>query len=158
MPEKSFEFQKTQCLMGVRTNGSQIGLLAVGSLKLGVNTYQVISGPWNRGVLPNGTYAVQKYDVVASSNDAAFKSETGKGWFIPLKQPANVRRSGFGIHPDGNVEGTAGCIGLVGADAEKFWKAWLELSMSERPSSMIVSGASESGKEKKIISAEGNQE
>jgi hypothetical protein len=156
--EKSLEFIKAKCMTGVRANGSTIGLLATGEIKLDGVSYQAISGPWNKGMLPNATYTVQKYNVVASSEDASFKSASGKGWFIPLKQPANITRSGFGIHPDGNVEGTAGCIGLVGDDADRFWTAWLNLSMADRPGSLVVSGASEAGNETRTISGEGANE
>ena len=155
---KSLEFVKTKCMTGVRPNGKKIGLLAIGELKLDGVSYEAISGPWQKGVLPNETYTVKKYNVVASSDEAGYKSSTGKGWFIPLKQPANVKRSGFGIHPDGNVEGTAGCIGLVGDAADEFWSVWQKLSMKERPDAIVVSGVSEVGAEKRTIKGEGAKE
>lgn len=156
---KTLEFEKKACYTGVRADGkTRIGLMATGLLNLDGKTYAAISGPWNKGMLPNGIYGVKKYNVVASTKNAGFKSVTGKGWFIPLKEPANVKRSGFGIHPDGNVEGTAGCIGLVGADADKFWNAWLKLSMAERPDSLTVSGVETAGTKTRKISGKAGRE
>ena len=157
MPSK-MTFNKDKVYTGVRPNKTTIGLMAKGTLTLGDATYQAISGPWNKGMMPNGTHTVKKYEVVASTDEAGYQSPTGKGWFIPLKQPASIKRSGFGIHPDGNVEGTAGCVGLVGTDADKFWDAWLKLSMSERPDSLDVTGASETPSSTYEISGEAGQE
>ena len=146
----TMKLNKTKCYAGVRSNGTKIGLLAIGTLELDGKSYSFISGPWSKGVLPNGKYTVMKYRVVATATSKGFKSASGSGWFIPLKAPANVKRSGFGIHPDGNVEGTQGCIGIVGADADSFWKAWLDLSMKKRPEELDVSGATESSGEYNI--------
>ena len=161
--ELSMKFNKTECVLGVRENGKRIGLLATGELTLGDQIYQAISGPWKKGVLPNGNYAVKKYAVVASSSQAGYKSRTGKGWFIPIREPPGVDRYGFGIHPDGSVEGTAGCIGLVGDDADAFWAAWEKLSMEARPGTMEVTGATEAAKvdqtpKSRTIKGEGRRE
>ena len=155
---KDLVFEKTTCFTAVRSNETTIGLMATGTLALDGKVYNAISGPWNRGVLPNGTYTVKKYNVVASATADSFKSPSGKGWFIPLKQPANIKRSGFGIHPDGNVEGTAGCIGLVGAEADSFWEQWIGMSMADRPESLTVSGAETAGDNKRKISGTGTDE
>jgi L,D-peptidoglycan transpeptidase YkuD (ErfK/YbiS/YcfS/YnhG family) len=46
---------------------------------------------------------------------------------------------GFGIHPDGNLSGTKGCVGLQGADMKKFWDKWMRTNMKARPNSLQVS-------------------
>lgn len=144
MAEKSFVFEKSNCYTGVRDNGTKIGFMATGKLQLGDKKFSVVSGPWNKGVLPDGEYGVKKFNVVAASPNPSFKSPSGVGWFIPMQSPITIERSGFGIHPDGNVTGTAGCIGIIGDEADKFWKLWLSLSMAERPSKIIVRGGTSS--------------
>ena len=154
----SLTLRKATIYVGVRPGGSTIGLMAKGELLFSGKSYNVISGPWNRGVLPDGTYEVKKYNVVVNSNEAGYQSPSGKGWFIPLQAPAGITRSGFGIHPDGNVEGTAGCIGLVGLDADEFWNAWVKTPMAERPNQLNVSGPTASGDERYVIDGEGANE
>ncbi len=142
----TLEFVKKKVYTGVRkSNSTTIGTMATGELILDGKSYSAISGPWPKGVLPNGTYVVKKYNVVDQGLGAGFKSATGKQFFIPLTPPASVKRNGFGIHPDGNLEGTQGCIGIVGSEADSFWKAWMKLSMQKRPDKIVVSGETEAG-------------
>jgi hypothetical protein len=42
-------------------------------------------------------------------NQACYKDENGLGWFLWLGE------GGLGIHPNINLTGTQGCIGIVGA-------------------------------------------
>ena len=142
----TLKFVKKKVYTGVRkSNKTTIGTMATGDLILDGTSYSAISGPWQKGVLPNATYTVKKYNVVDTGLQAGFKSATGKQFFIPLEQPSSIKRSGFGIHPDGNLEGTQGCIGIVGSDADSFWKAWMKLSLKKRPDKIVVSGKTDAG-------------
>lgn len=153
----TLEFVKKKVYTGVRkSDNTTIGIMATGDLIMDGTSYSAISGPWPKGVLPNGTYVVKKYNVVDQGLTEGFKSSTGKQFFIPLTQPANVKRSGFGIHPDGNLEGTQGCIGIVGSDADSFWKAWMKLSLKKRPDEIVVSGKTEAVTETYTIDNKGS--
>lgn len=48
-----------------------------------------------------------------------------------------------GIHPDGNVVGTEGCIGLQGSDASEFWNLWTSTPIGDRPTRLKVKGVDE---------------
>ena len=63
----------------------------------------------------------------------------GRGWFLPLTPRFSTSRHGFGIHPDGNLPGTKGCVGLQGADIKKSWDKWMRTSLKGRPDSLQVS-------------------
>jgi hypothetical protein len=142
----TIEFIKTKVYTGVRkSNKTTIGIMAAGDLIMDGASYSAISGPWQKGVLPNGTYTVKKFNVVNKGLGVSFKSATGKQFFIPLQPPSSIKRSGFGIHQDGNLEGTQGCIGIVGTDADSFWKAWMKLSLKKRPDKLTVSGKTDAG-------------
>lgn len=110
-----------------------------GTLRMNGNAYQIITGGHGKGALPLGTYEVRKRHVTEGAHlDAGFRAG-GVAFFIPLNPPDTTDRSGFGIHPDGNVTGTLGCIGLYATDARRFWKDWLNMSLSSRPELMTVS-------------------
>ncbi|WP_137123807.1 hypothetical protein [Roseomonas sp. HF4] len=51
-----------------------------------------------------------------------------------------IERGGLGIHPDGNVLGTQGCIGILPEDAPRFYAAWNKLPITSRPTLLVVSG------------------
>jgi len=72
----------------------------------------------NRGPVPEGLWQLtgQRYhttdpDVLPSSG---YYDTKGRGWYMKLKSVTAPThgRTGFEIHPDGNVPGTAGCIGI----------------------------------------------
>jgi L,D-transpeptidase catalytic domain len=108
-------------------------------LAWGTFTYKAVSGGFGKGPLPNGDYDVKIRNVVVNPPESGFKDEiTGKSWFIPISPTFPSSRSGFGIHPDGSPKGTKGCIGLQGADTEKFWGKWLQTPLSQRPTSLKV--------------------
>jgi len=77
------------------------------------NSWDAISGPWGEGALPNYTYTIERepFEYYA---DKGFVNHNF-GFAIELS-PRNLPngRGHFYIHPDGNVHGTRGCIGLTG--------------------------------------------
>jgi hypothetical protein len=82
--------------------------------------FPAVSGPYGKGELPTGAYsvasAVSLHDVPANE---AYRDKAGNTWFAPLKPLFATERKGFGIHPDGNVPGTLGCIGLTAEDTKE---------------------------------------
>lgn len=78
-------------------------------------TWYAVSGPWKKGALEVGIYTVQRRKVTSltSAMEKGFlDKKTGKGYFIPITAHVNRGREGLGIHPDGNIPGTEGCIGI----------------------------------------------
>lgn len=109
------------------------------SLTLNGKSYKAVSGPHGAGTLPKGKYSVKTRQVVTGANMSSSYCAGGVCFFIPIEPLFNAKgRSGFGIHPDGNVPGTLGCIGIVRDDAKKFFDAWMQLSLSNRPASLEV--------------------
>lgn len=103
-------------------------------------SYAAISGPYRTGALPEGSYTVRvRHVVVGGALSSSFKDpKTGNAWFIPISPDFETDRSGLGIHPDGGIPGTEGCIGLRGADAGKFWQRWNKTPMGARPTTLTV--------------------
>lgn len=106
----------------------------------GDETYRAVSGPYGKGTLPPGFYDVKRRHVVSSStlSEPFRHSESGRAFFIPIWPRFDTERSGFGIHPDGGVHGTRGCIGLQGSESPRFWSRWDNTAMDERPTSLEV--------------------
>ena len=119
------------------------GSRVIGKLKWGVDEYEVVSGGYGKGAIPNGTYDIERYKAVVgdkSTMKSGFvNSSNGRGWFLPLTPRFSTVRHGFGIHPDGNLPGTKGCVGLQGADMKAFWDKWVRTGMKVRPASLVVS-------------------
>ena len=92
----------------------------------GIGRWDAVSGP--RHKLPNGLYKISRREITpyTANIGKAFKGKNGKGFFVPIYPEFETDRgkSGgrLGIHPDGNVYGTAGCIGLR-SNSESFYKA-----------------------------------
>lgn len=102
-------------------------------------TYKAVSGPHGDGALPTGGYNIKIRHAVEGSGLASGFCTDGVCFFIPLEPLFDAEgRDGFGIHPDGNVSGTKGCIGLTATDAPKFLKAWKALGINSRPKKLQV--------------------
>lgn len=85
-------------------------------LTWGTDSWPAVSGPHGHGPLPAGRYRVERRQIVPMSPaiDEAFRDpNTGMGFFVPITPLFLTNRAGLGIHPDGNVAGTRGCIGLT---------------------------------------------
>ena len=106
----------------------------------GAEHYNAISGGFGLGPLPDGSYEVKTRNVVTGTHLASgFENTlTGNKWFIPIIPNFAETRSGFGIHPDGNVPGTKGCIGLQASDVGSFWRRRMNTTLSSRPTQVTV--------------------
>jgi len=105
------------------------GSRMTGKLKWFPDEYEVITGGYGKGAIPDGIYDIEIYKAVegdkTSMKTGFINSATGRGWFLPLSPKFSTTRHGFGIHPDGNLPGTKGCVGLQGMGINKIWGNWL---------------------------------
>ena len=92
--------------------------------------WSAVSGPHGLGSLPTGSYDILRRKATAYSSKIkrSFQDETGKGFFIPIIPKFDTTRGKegdgrFGIHPDGGVSGTLGCIGIT-KEAASFYEAF----------------------------------
>ena len=78
--------------------------------------FTAVSGGYGDGSLPNGDYIIDKcYKLADDGNQNAFKRD-GEPWVATLKPKFETDRTGLLIHPDGNITGTLGCIGITEND------------------------------------------
>lgn len=73
-----------------------------------------ISGRWGKGQAPTGEYEAKLYK--SETRDAFV--QFGVGFQVPIQPLFKTDRTFLAIHPDGNIEGTLGCIGLIFEDKE----------------------------------------
>ena len=106
------------------------------SLLMNGNAYKAVSGPYKNGHLPMGEYDVSPLvDVENHPVNIGFCFEDTCFW-IKLTPKFETTRTGLGIHPDGNIPGTLGCIGLVEYDSQMFY--WDYLDLKEKPNRLVV--------------------
>jgi hypothetical protein len=80
-----------------------------------------VSGPHGNGAVETGTYHAKRNFLLDKTADA-YRDASGNCWFQLLDPTFTTSRKEIGIHADGGVEGTAGCIGLKVPDT----KAWYD--------------------------------
>ncbi|MEJ2046069.1 MAG: hypothetical protein P8X74_22950 [Reinekea sp.] len=102
-------------------------------------SWKAESGPHGDAELPPGMYLLGRREIsqFTKSIDKAYKDNaTGYGFFIPIYPQFETdrgRKGGrLGIHPDGNIPGTEGCIGLKAST-----KAFYDVIGSTAPSAII---------------------
>ena len=84
------------------------------------NQFTAISGGYGKGALPSGDYHIEKcYKLYDDGNQKPFKRD-GDPWVATLVPQFKTDRTGLLIHPDGNLEGTLGCIGITEKDMKCF--------------------------------------
>ena len=91
------------------------------------NYWPAISGPYGKGRLPAGQYFINEPVEIKSKavKYNPYRDKTGFAWWCRLTQLFETGRSGFGIHPDGNISGTLGCIGITIDNTKEIFKALL---------------------------------
>ena len=118
------------------------GTRMLGKLKWRGDEFKVVTGGYGKGAIPDGLYKIELYKVVegdkTNMKSGFVNPITGRGWFLPLTPKFSTNRHGFGIHPDGNLPGTKGCLGLQGYSIKKFWDKWLRTPIQSRPKSLLV--------------------
>jgi len=89
--------------------------------------WPAVSGPYGKGKLPAGEYLITEPVEIKSKADKykPYRDKTGFTWWCRIKPMFETERSGFGIHPDGNISGTLGCIGITLDDTKDVFEALL---------------------------------
>ena len=98
-----------------RDDKSARGILTMNAYNTLIITYQAVSGGWGKGSLPAGEYSTGKIwtpEQIAALPNAASYQAFGFGFFLPLIPKFETDRTELGMHPDGGVPGTLGCVGL----------------------------------------------
>lgn len=91
-------------------NGSSIGL---------GDTYSGVAGGFGNGAPENGDYTVNNYqDRSPNGWFSKGMNKDGVGFSFNLNPTFSTGRTDLRLHPDGNNEGTLGCIGLGGNAAQ----------------------------------------
>jgi hypothetical protein len=113
---------------------------SIGSLTWGQETFQARSGPYGKGSLPDGVYSIS-FNTVGDGNGLGKSFRIGNlAFFVPITPRFATARNGFGIHPDGNVPGSEGCIVFDAEPAARFWKKWSSTAPNDLPDTLEVSG------------------
>ena len=75
--------------------------------------------------LPKGEYLIGETFLVnpPEFQKGAYKDQSGFAWFTRLHPAFSTPRTGLGIHPDGNLPGTEGCIGLKNFDTSSVYSS-----------------------------------
>lgn len=85
--------------------------------------WKACSGPHGKGPAPKGQYEVFKPTDLGNDPGAEpYRDKKGHAWFAKLAPAFKTERSGFGIHPDGNIPGTLGCIGITEEDSQEIYE------------------------------------
>jgi len=95
---------------------------AHGILSFNDKQYDVVTGGFGKGPLPSGVYQVNKpYKMKPEKGKTEAFQRTDFPWVSKLNPLFETDRSGLYIHPDGNLPGTQGCIGILEDDTQCFY-------------------------------------
>lgn len=121
--------------VGLRVENCLIGRLVIANTETyHVTSYGAISGKWGQGALPPGKYKVKKAVRLDRSASSAYADKYGIKWWAKIEPDGwSTNRTGLGIHPDGSVPGTLGCIGITDADTTSLYDR-----LSEGDSELLV--------------------
>jgi hypothetical protein len=97
-PEISFIFDKDNYLWGNNDH---------------LNCFPCSRKYYGKGRLPKGLYKIKKpIKLKDCEKNIPYRDIYNNYWFCPIEPMFKTDRSGLGIHPDGNLPGTLGCIGV----------------------------------------------
>jgi RHS repeat-associated protein len=83
-----------------------------------VGTWPATSGPYGNGALPAGDYTAGIPRELPKVPNSPYCDSGGNCWFSPLEPNFPTDRTSLGIHPDGNIPGTEGCVGVKSRNTE----------------------------------------
>lgn len=117
------------------------------TLRWGDMAWPAKSGPHGKGFLPPGEYGIDwKHCAEGKGLERPYRVGDVAFW-VPLVNSAEADAEGrghFGIHPDGNVPGTAGCVGIQPAQGDaalhcrSFWERVKATRLEDRPQVLEV--------------------
>lgn len=90
-----------------------------------------VSGPHGLGALPLGRYKIPMGALSDRSGQAPYCDSRNNCWFQFINPQFSTLRTDLGVHPDGNVAGTEGCIGLLDSDCRPWRTAFAGLESDE---------------------------
>lgn len=94
------------------------------------------SGPFGKGAAPPGVYEIGRVVELAQvPGTKPFTDYFGFAWWAKLFPTFTTERTGLGIHPDGNVPGTLGCIGVKEPNSKP---CFIHLQEAPRPLYLVV--------------------
>lgn len=91
----------------------------------------VISGPYGRGELPEGLYHAYRYQLLDRPNNSSYCDSQKNCWFQVITPQFSTDRTDLGIHPDGNLMGTLGCIGILDHNTIDWYRAFYEIPRND---------------------------
>lgn len=94
-------------------------------------TTMAISGPYGRKELPAGLYHVFRNELLDKSNQESYCDSLRNCWMQVIRPQFSTSRTELGIHPDGNKQGTLGCIGLFESDTSKWKDAFASIEIDK---------------------------
>ena len=81
--------------------------------RIGGGSWTARSGSSNFKSAPSGIYEIGRLiDLFFCKDTVPYCDKSKHCWFCPIEPVFDTVRSGLGIHPDGNLPGTQGCIGV----------------------------------------------
>lgn len=126
MPTRLSYFTATQTLVFSNSDGMRM-------------VFPAISGPHGKGRLPRGFYSVGVFTPLDLETCAKGFIVDDIAFWIPIDPQFQTNRTGLGIHPDGNVKGTLGCIGIDPLYVPPFVEFWKVLeNKNELPQQLFV--------------------
>lgn len=113
--------------MGIRFNiQRRESGLAYGTLEWEAKGLEsgAVSGPYGRSELPTGLYQALRSKLLDKPDNDPFCDSLRNCWFQVIDPQFSTDRTELGIHPDGNLSGTRGCIGLLESDTSAWYDAF----------------------------------
>ena len=99
--------------------------------------FKANSGGYGNGCLEHGVYRIDSVKLLPEEDKwGPYKGE-GKPWWAPITPLFKTKRTSLGIHPDGGVPGTLGCLGLLENDM-LFYKVLSGIISNQKGVELIV--------------------
>ena len=88
-------------------------------------TANAVSGPFGNGFIESGLYHAKRNVLLDKPGEPPYcdSSNPAHCWFQLLTAQFSTIRTDIGIHPDGNVPGTEGCIGITIPNTKPWYDA-----------------------------------
>lgn len=97
------------------------------------------SGPYGNGALPYGSYVARRSKMLDKVGQTPYCDAFGgikHCWIQPFDD--SYGRSELGIHPDGNVDGTEGCIGLKSVNSSAWYDAFYQVPVNSSTTVQVI--------------------
>lgn len=94
-------------------------LVLINSDTKDVQFWRSLSGAWGKGMLPTGEYIIGPVRTLPDTKkNNSFKGK-GVPWFAPITPKFKTDRTELGIHPDGGIDGTSGCLSPIKSEDDQ---------------------------------------